>query len=168
MCRCCKMDPRDVAIMRLRQGAIPIEDFDEEVTYRHPKRRKKKEKVKTRPGCPANEFKAHVYVWTTETEYRDFFYDYFGFPKGQSKVCVGCGKRNGSKPSDEYMRRKEREWAKLATPEKGVPVPRWRYRSGRRYVAFNWWSWENNDEDYRKARKEYIDRNGWPKYMYGF
>jgi len=166
MCRGCKMDPSEVAKMQLRQGAVPVEDFDDEVPYRHAPRKKKR--AKTRPGCPGNDYKAHVYVWTTENEYRDFFYDYFGFPRNQTNTCVGCGKTNGSKPSDEYMKRKEREWAKLATPEKGVPVSRWRYRSNRHLVSFRWWSWEYQDEDYRKARKEYIDLHGWPKYMYGF
>lgn len=147
-----------------RRGKVEVEDFYKEVNYQ--KSLRKKKKVKTRPGCPGNEYKAHVYVWTCENEYRDFFYDYYGFPKYQHKVCAGCGKSNGTKHSDQYMKVKERLWAKLAVPEKGIPVSRWGNRN--RYAKFKWWNWENQDDDYRKARKEYIDRNGYPKYLYGF
>ena len=166
MCSGCYSDPAWDEIHYRRQGAVDVEDFYKEVNYTL-KKKSKKERVKTRPGCPGNEYKSHVYVWTTENEYRDFFYDYFGFPKYQHKTCVGCGKTNGSKHSDQYMKVKERKWAKLAVPEKGVPISRW-YRRNNSYSRFNWWAWENEDEEYRKARKDYIDRHGWPKYMYGF
>lgn len=143
------------------QGAVDPDDGWVEVNYQaRPKSKNKKKK--TRPGCSGNEYGPHIYVWTTEREFRDFFYDYFGFPKYQHKVCVGCGKTNGSKHSDEYMKVKERKWAKKATPEKGVPVSRW----NRRYRSFKWWSWESEDAEYMAARREYIDRNGYPRYLY--
>ena len=167
MCKHCWDDTETDHHKDFIRGGVPIDDFEKEVNYQK-NIKKKNKKSKTRPGCPGNEYKAHIYVWTTETAFRDFFYDYYGFSKTQHRVCVGCGKHNGSKPSDEYLKVKERRWAKLATPENGVPVSRWRYRRNRHLVVFKYWSWENYDEDYRKARREYIDRNGWPSYLYGF
>jgi len=165
MCKHC-LDYDDPHHKDFIRGGVDPEDFDKEVNYQT-NLKKKNKKVKTRPGCPGNDYKAHVYVWTTENEYRDFFCDYFGFPKYQHNICAGCGKRNGTKCSDQYMKVKEREWAKLAVPEKGVPIPFWRHRT-RHYVSFKWWDWENYNEDYRKARKAYIDRHGLPRYIYGF
>jgi hypothetical protein len=144
-------------------------DFGEvEVNYKPRKKIKTPpDRKRTRPGCPANDNKAHVYVWTTEGMERDFFSDYYGFHKTERRLCCGCGKRNGSRLSEEYMKVKERKWAKLATPEKGVPIPRWNYRGRPRRVYFKYWTWENDDPDYTAARKEYREKHGWDEYFYG-
>lgn len=171
MCKACKMDPREVARLYERQGAVDVDDFDKEVNYQtrmkgrgYSRGGSHKQKAKTRPGCPGNDYKAHVYVWTTESEEDDFFSDYYGFHKRQHRICAGCNKFNGSKLSDEYMKVKERKWQKIATPEKGVPVPRWRWRNGR--ITFRYWNWESYDKDYMAAKRAYIQRNGWPAYLY--
>jgi len=169
MCKHCWDDTETDHHKDFIRGGVPIDDFEKEVNYqKNIKKKNKKTREKSRPGCPGNEYKAHVYVWTTEYESNDFFSDYYGFPRTQHRICAGCGKSNGSKPSDEYMKIKERKWAKLAIPEKGIPVSRWRYRSRHSLVTFKYWSWEYDDEDYRKARREFIDLHGWPSYLYNF
>lgn len=174
MCKGCYSDPTWDEIYYRRQGAVDVDDFYKEVNYQTRMKGRgwsrggsHKQKFRNRPGCPGNDFKAHVYVWTTEKEESTFFSDYYGFHKRQSRICVGCGKRNGSQLSDEYMKRKLREWDKLDSLKKGEPVPYYR-RSNAKYprYSFKWWNWESMDEDFRRAKKEYIDRYGMPSYLY--
>lgn len=149
------------------RGAVEPDDFEKEVNYKPKAKKSKSVSKRNYPGCPGNEGKAHVYVWTTEYEVKDFFYDYYGFYKNQSRICAGCGKKNGSKPSDPYMRRKNREWDKRYggeyNMERGKPLSR--YRRG---PSFSWWSWESYDEEFTTKRREYIKRYGWTHYIYGF
>lgn len=165
MCKACKMDPSEVQKMQQRQGAVEPEDFYEEVNYQQ-RLKKKNKRVRNYPGCPGNDGKAHVYVWTTETVPTTLFEDYYGFPKYQRHVCAGCGKAKGYKLSDEYMKVKERKWAKLPECEKGRPMSRWRRQSG--MVRFNYWSWEDDDTAYQAYRREYIDRHGFTDYVWGY
>lgn len=76
-------------------GGVPIEDFNEE--FKHVKAAKKSRPKKKR-GCPENDYKAHVYVWITETRYHSKW-GYYGLMEDRSrpytvdlKVCCGCGK----------------------------------------------------------------------------
>jgi len=126
-------------------GGVPIEDFDEDVRIGHPKRRKKKVKRKNYPGCPANNRKGHVWVWTEEFERENTLcYRYFGFHEYERKVCCGCGHRDASRRSEAYRARKEKMWAK--------------YR--RSYSRYRWWTWESYDEGYQAYRKDYIAKHG--------
>lgn len=157
------------------QGGVSVDDFYTEFNYQTRLKGRgwsrggshKIKAKKSRPGCPGNDYKAHVYVWTSETQDASIFSDYFGFHKYQSNVCAGCGKKNGFKISDEYMKIKERKWAKLATPEKGVPVSRWSWKN-RPYISFRYWTWENYDEGYAEARKKYLVQRGYTSYYYGW
>lgn len=163
MCRCCKMDPSEDARYRLRQGEIPIEDFDEEVRYRRPSRGRgysynKKRKREPR-GCPANNNKAHVWVWTTEKEITDIFFNYFGFHKRETKVCCGCGKVSKTRETEEYMRRKERAWRKRTGGEfnvkRGEPVSRYSRYRGKSFWSF---SWEMEDPKYQEIYDAWYKR----------
>lgn len=166
MCWDCYAEPHD-RYKEIKQGGVDPEDFYMEVNYSPKRKSKKKREKKKYPGCPGNEGKAHIYVWTTEREFQDLFYRYFGFSKYQSNICVGCGKRNGVKNSDKYEARKQREWDKryTVTVKRGEPVPRygWRYRP-----SFKYWQWENELPEYREYRREYISRYGYNQYVYGF
>lgn len=149
-----------------RHGKVEIEDFDDEIPYRHTKRRtvKKKNreawKIQRRPGCPENDYKPHVYVWTQENESEQaIFFRFFGFHRSQTEVCCGCGKEGKSKYSDRYQRRKDREWEKLNDMPKGQPVSRYRYRGG--YTTYSSFRWEEEFEEYREFRSAEIKRVGW-------
>lgn len=156
------MDPRDVAVMRLRQGAVPIEDFDEEIRYRKPGRGngygRNRKRVRENRGCPANDFKGHVWVWTSEREVTDIFFKHFGFHKRESRICCGCGKVSKTRESEEYMRRKEHAWRKRTGGEfnvkRGEPVSRYR-RWGRSFYAF---SWEMDDPEYKAVYDAWYER----------
>jgi len=177
MCSMCKMDPRDVAILRQRQGAVEVDDFYKEVNYTPRKKKTKRVREKrTRPGCPENNNGPHVYIWTTETVgarlystylMHDMFYDYFGYSKWKYEVCAGCLKGRGREHSDRYEKAKERKWNKLPSIDKGEPVSRWA-RGRRGMVSYRYWNWENEDEVYNQMRRDYINRNGWTRYVYGF
>lgn len=169
MCKSCKMDPAWEKVYRTRQGEIPISDFDDEVRYRKPGKGSGYGRNRKRPsnkrGCPANNNKGHVWVWTTEYEPTDIFYKHFGFHKKESKVCCGCSKVDKTRESEEYMRRKERAWRKRTGGEfeikRGEPISRWgRYRYGRSFWSFRW---EDYDEDYRVKYEEWYEkmRNAW-------
>lgn len=148
------------------QGGVGIEDFDDEIRYRHAKRKNKAQKVKTRAGCPENEFKAHVYVWTQEFEEKNIFFKFYGFHARESEVCAGCGKKRKSRYSEQYEKRKAREWKKKYGDEfsvkRGEPISR--FGKGPRY---SWWHWEYNDEEFRAFRKEWaIKHGGNPYYLW--
>lgn len=162
------MDDKDVQRMYVRQGAVEIEDFDEEIRYRKPTGgspwggwNKKKPRKKTRPGCPENNFGPHLFVWTTELESeKTIFFQFFGFHKYHREVCCGCKKQRGTEESERYTKRKDREWEKLYSLPKGEPVARWTYKGRPRRVHYKWFTWESHNEEYQKFKKEIIDRRG--------
>ena len=179
MCKACKMDPHEVKIFRARQGAVEIEDFDDEPRYHKAGHgtggcgtRKKRRQSR---GCPANNNGAHVYVWTSEREITDIFFNHFGFHKKESKVCCGCGVIAKSRETEEYMKRKERAWRKRTGGEfnirRGEPVSRYR-RWGNSFWGF---SWEMFDPEYKvkyeqwheEQRQKWLKREAWypfPRY----
>ena len=149
------------------QGGVEISDFEDEIPYRHPKRKSKKKSRKAVPGCEGNDGKAHIYVWTSETMPTDYlFYRYFGFHRSEWRVCVGCGKRNGTRNSEKYETRKEREYNKRYKPviERGAPVS----RRGRRYFpSLKYYNWEGDHDGYASYRKEYIKKHGYNSKVWG-
>jgi hypothetical protein len=169
MCKACKMDPQDVQRLYARQGAVGVEDFDDEVRYRHPKRRSGKKpypRSATRQPCPVAEDGKHVYVWADHTpdySYYDndkVFLKHFGYAKREIKTCCGCMVTSGSsRLSERYMKIKERKWRKLTGGEfsvkRGEPVQRW----GRWAGGFYGFTWESYDEAYmEKVREEEAKR----------
>lgn len=81
-----------------RQGALEDAFWaeDELVEHRHASRRKAPKKKR---GCPENDYKAHVYVWVTETRFYSKWKTGYGFVRDKSrpytvhlKTCCGCGK----------------------------------------------------------------------------
>lgn len=182
MCKACKMDPKDERVREFRMGAVEPEDFEIEFNYQTRTKGKSgrrwrtsgNAKTKTRPGCPENEFKAHIYVWTTEYEDDNFFSDYYGFHKNQTQICCGCGKGNKVKRSDEYEKIKARKFRKLfgdgTQVPRGEPIGHWVNSLPHGYTripSYNYWSWESYDKDYMAARRDYMARHGFPKYLWG-
>lgn len=153
MCKSCKMDPSEVAVMRARQGAVEVSDFDDEVRPRHPKRRAKKHpRSVTRAPCPVAEDGKHVYIWVGyESVWSDtdkIFYEHFGYHQREIKTCCGCLQTIGyGRDSERYLKIKERKWRKETGGEfavkRGAPVSRWGRRGG--FYSFQW---ERHDEDY--------------------
>lgn len=161
------------------RGGVEASDFDDEVRYRRPNSgrrygRSPKRRRDTR-GCPANEGKGHVYVWTSEREVTDIFFKHFGFHKKESKVCAGCGVVSKTRETEEYMKRKERAWRKRTGGEfnirRGEPVSRYR-RWGNTFWGFNW---EMLDPEYKakydawheEQRQKWLRRTEWtpfPRY----
>lgn len=146
MCSSCKMDPSEMKVFYARQGAVEIEDFDDEVRFRPPGKgysyNRRTKKARPPKGCPANNGKAHVWVWTSEYEETDIFYKHFGFHKKETKVCCGCLLKTKVRETERYMKRKERAWFKKNgaefTVKRGEPVSRYgRYR-GERFWSFMW------------------------------
>lgn len=167
MCKGCDGWGDYLTVQDFRRGKVEVEDFADEIPYRHAKRRKKKEKEKTRPGCPGNEYGPHVYVWTEEREAPDFFSRHYGFNKRQSLACIGCSKISKRKLSDKYEKIKARKYAAMygngEHQPRGEPVSRY----GRLYrPSYSYWSWENLDEEYREKREAYIKRNGITAFWY--
>lgn len=171
MCKSCYSDPAWDEIHYRRQGAVDAEDFDEELRYRHPKRRKKKSRKRsdTRNACPVAEDGKHVYVWDGyipmyASYYEDdkTFYEHFGYYMKEVKTCAGCLATTGSyRYSERYLKTKERKWRKLTGGEfnvqRGTPLQRYR-RWGNSFYSFNW---ELADKEYvakmeaaKKARLE--------------
>lgn len=76
---------------------------------------KKKARSK-RAGCPGNEGKAHVYVWTSEGEYTgmvrnpytgkvyESFYKKNGYFQYERKTCVGCGKVAKTRNTEQFQK----------------------------------------------------------------
>jgi hypothetical protein len=175
------MDSRDVKIREARMGAVDVSDFDDEVKYRHPKRRSGKKpypRSATRQPCPASEDGKHVYVWVGyESLYSDtdkIFYKHFGFYRREIKTCCGCLITSGSgRESERYMKIKERRWRKLTGGEfnvkRGAPVQRWNRWCG----GFYGFQWESYDEEYMEKVRAYEEErkrerdkyNSWLDYM---
>lgn len=176
MCKGCWSDPGWDEIRYKRQGAVEVSDFDDEIKYRKPGKGyaygRNRKRTKSDRGCPANEGKAHVWVWTSEREPTDIFFKHFGFHKKVSKVCAGCYAVSKTRESDEYMRRKERAWRKLTGGEfdvnRGEPVQRYRWR-GMRFWSFRW---EDYDPIYKakydawlnEQREIWLRRTEWTPY----
>lgn len=112
MCRGCRMDPAEEERVYRRQGAVDAEDFDREVNYR-PKKKKKAQRPR---GCPSNDYKEHVYIWTTELEPTGWykvswsedrlatFYERHGFHRQEASVCVGCGRIAKRRYTEEFRK----------------------------------------------------------------
>lgn len=159
MCWDCYNDGID-PYKEFRQGGVSIEDFDEEIKYRHPKNKKKSRAVKkTRAGCPETDYSAHVYVWTTEREVENLFFKFYGYHARESEICVGCGKKRKSRHTEKYEKRKAREWKKVYGDEfsvkRGEVVPRAAYGP-----SYRWWHWESRDQKFREFREEYARTHG--------
>ena len=175
MCWDCYDHPKGDPYKIFRQGGVPVEDFDDEIPFRHSPRRVKKKgaRAKENRGCPGNNNGEHVYVWTTEFNVEDLFFRFYGFHKYERERCCGCNsRRRGTRLTEEYVKIKERRYRKLTAGgefnvKRGEPVPM-RYRGGIKRLPSYWaYAWENFDEDYQKFRKDYIKMYGRNDYVYG-
>lgn len=111
MCSLCRMAPAEVERQYRRQGAVDENDF-EEVNY-HPKKKDKPPRVR---GCPGNDHKEHVYIWTTELEptgwytvswsedIKPTFHERHGFYRQEARVCVGCGRVSKRRYTEEFSK----------------------------------------------------------------
>jgi hypothetical protein len=160
MCWDCYANPGGDPYKNFKRGGVEVEDFDDEVKYRHPKRRTKKGRPRsaTRNPCPQSEDGKHVWVWVGyESMYSDtdkIFYKHFGFHRKEIKTCCGCMATSGfGRESERYMKIKERKWRKITGGEyaikRGEPVPRWG-----RWSGFYNFSWESYDEAYMEKVRE--------------
>lgn len=169
MCWDCNYNDKGDPYKNFTRGGVEVSDFEDEIPYRHPPRKSKKKGNKKYPGCEGNDGKAHVYVWTSETMPTDYlFYRYFGFHRTEWKICVGCGKRNGTRKTEQYEARKEREYNKRYKPviKRGEPVSR-RYRRGGYVPSSKYYQWEQHNEGYVAYRKEYIKKYGFNSKVWG-
>lgn len=162
MCKSCKMNDREIETFYRRQGMVDAEDFDDEPRYRHPKRRRRTNKTKTRPGCPDNNFGPHVPIWTTEFNRTDYlFYKVFGWHKWEKNICAGCGKKMGTRKTERYIKIAERKYrAKYGGPEnmpRGEPRSRWGVR---RSPPFHYFAWERDNAEYAEALDRYKVQHG--------
>lgn len=122
------------------RGYEEPEDFEKEVNYKP----KKKDKAgpKKKPGCPGNEGKSHVYVYTTEYNIEDLFFLYFGFHKTEKRICAGCGKSGYKTRVTERYRKK--------------------FKSTNR-----WGGAESRHEGYREFRRRWLVQRGYTNEWYG-
>ena len=141
MCWDCSLDSPD-RHKNFVQGGVDEKDFVDDFRY---KAKAKKPNKRTRPGCPGNDNKEHVYVWTSELELEDLFFEYFGFHKHEHKVCIGCGKPDGYRyrTTEEYNRRRDKKPAVV---------------TNQRYFYFQ--SWEKNHKGYQEFRRNWFVQNG--------
>lgn len=89
MCKACKLDPKEVQRRYQRQGAVEVDDFEDEVPHRSSKKKKPKPR---RKGCPENNGKGHVYIWEEVVE---TYQAWWGSVKPREyrykqKICCGC------------------------------------------------------------------------------
>lgn len=168
MCKACKMDDREMQVYYRRQGMVEANDFDDEVRYRHPKRRKKN-KVNRRPGCPGNDYNKHVFVWVEKSGDFDsgFFFKYYGYYKKEYEVCCGCGKVGKSRRTEKYNKINLKKYTKIYgdefTVKRGEPVRRY----GRSYKpSLTWWSFEANDPEFKAAHTQWAIERGLPTWYY--
>lgn len=180
MCRDCYSDPAWDEIHYRRQGAVDVDDFYKEVNYQTRMKgrgwsrggsHKQNGKPRKR-GCPANNNKAHVYVWTTENNIEDLFFRFYGFHKWEKEFCCGCDNRRGRRLTERYLNIKDRKYKKLTNGaefnvKRGEPVAQsWRFR--RNIIpSYSMFEWETNDEEYMEYRKDYIKKNGYNSYVHG-
>ena len=89
-----------------QHNGVDVDDFFIDM----PHRKKSTKKSKRFRGCPANDGKAHVYVWTTESTndwtrmYEKEFFDKRGFHRREFKVCCGCGKQNKFRYTEQMQK----------------------------------------------------------------
>lgn len=122
-------------------GGVPVEDFaDEPVRW---KKKSKRETPKKKPGCPGNDGGPHIYIWTTEKNFEDLFYKFFGFHKREFRYCAGCGKnaKRGSRYTEKYV-------------NKFKPAGRWS-------------SPENDHAGYSEYRRKWRIQRGFTREFYG-
>ena len=126
-----------------RYGLINADDGWEETPHRKAGKTKARKRV---PGCPENDGGPHVYVWTTEGMQKGLFFEYFGFHRAEHKICAGC--RKGAPYRSGATRRPTERYVKKFKPVGRYCRP------------------EYEHEGYRAFRNQYIDRHGWPSYLY--
>lgn len=149
MCKHCWGDTESEHHKDWIRGGVDADHGEAEVNYK-PKKKKPGASKKKYPGCPGNEGKAHVYVWTTEKNEEDLFFRYYGFYRSEYKICAGCGHKDASRLSEKYLARKEKMFRK---------EPRKRY--------FRYYAWEYSDEEYQAYRRKHISMYGWTKAALG-
>lgn len=161
MCWDCYDHPEGDPYKNFKRGGVEVEDFDDDLRYRHPKRRAKKARARplTRKPCPATEDGKHVYVWNgyiSEWSGTDkIFLEHFGYHRTEILTCCGCYATKGwSRETERYMKAKERKWRKLTGGEfavkRGAPVERYRYGG-----SFHSFSWEMRVPEYAEKVKAY-------------
>jgi hypothetical protein len=106
-------------------GGVDIDDFDDVIRHR---KKAKKVRPKKKPGCPGNEGKAHIYVWTTEFNFEDCFFKFFGFHKYEKKFCAGCNKK-------AYATRKTEQYIKKFNDSTRWGSPEYRHEGYKEYVT---------------------------------
>lgn len=126
-----------------KDGAVDEEYGEVEVNYTP--RRKNKKVHKKKPGCPANEGKSHIYIYTTEFNMEDVFFKYYGFHKWEHSVCCGCGKKA----------RKSRK------------TERYEKKFGNKMRQHRWTDAEYEDEGYAEFRKKWVVQRGCTPELYG-
>lgn len=156
-CSCCSYEQNNHK--NFIRGGVDESDFADDFRHAHPKRRAKKSRPRsqTRTPCPEAEDGKHVYVlvgYESEYDYSydndKIFYEHFGYYKNEILRCCGCNSSKGWKrPSERYMKVKERKWRALTGGEfavsRGEPVP-WNGRwGGQRFYGF---TWEKEDPDF--------------------
>lgn len=86
---------------------IIVRDFRHTHDGGHEEAPHRKKKGKKRPpkksGCPGNDGRAHIYVWTTETAYDDWWTRHWGLGRYEYYVCCGCKCRKRA----PYIRRRK-------------------------------------------------------------
>lgn len=107
-----------------RAGKVEIYDFKEEVNYQKRLRKRDRKPRKRYPGCPGNNGGSHVYVYTTEGNYDDLFYRYFGFHKIERSMCCGCRKPKGKTRVTAKYEKKFKSTNTWASPERKIEAYR--------------------------------------------
>lgn len=168
MCWDCYNNDKGDPYKNFRHGGVEPDDFDNDVKYRHPKR-KKKNKASQVKGCPENNNGSHVYVWVDEDEHP--FHKVYGYSKYERQTCCGCGKTGKKRETERYEKVKARKYAALygngENQPRGEPVSRyrWRNRKNSGYKPSYWyWAWENDDPVYKEAYNKYIESLGFPSW----
>lgn len=169
MCWDCNYNTKGDPYKTFRRGGVEPEDFEVEFDYQTRIGKKHKEKKRTRAGCPENNNGPHIYVYTTEFNDDNLFYEHFGFHIYERKHCAGCGKFGAvTRKTERYEKEKEKRYRKAYGDEFGVPRgrPISRRRHPGRKPAYGWWRWEHEDEGYLKAREAYVSLSGWTSYLH--
>lgn len=171
MCWDCYDHPKGDPHSNFIRGGVDVTDFDDEIRYRHPKRRRKmKEKRnRPRPGCPENDWNKHVFVWVEQAGIYEsnFFYKFYGYYKNEYEVCCGCGKVGKSRRTEKYSRINEKIYTKRYGNEfevkRGEPVARnWR----RFKPSLSYFSFENDDKEFKDAHRQWAIERGYPTWYY--
>lgn len=164
MCKHCWDDEPGEHHKDFIRGGVKIEDFDDEPMRERTagKSRRKARVRKTPSGCPGNDFKAHVYIWTTEQNEEDSFFKFYGYHRFEKKVCCGCEKKTyGRRSTPRYDRWKKREWERRFGGEFNVPrgEPVVKYRRG---SSYNYFAPERDDPKFMEFHRQRMQRLGAP------